>query len=116
MATPQIEAYRFGSIVVDGQTYERDLIILPDRVVSNWWRERSHKLKASDLDAILRAQPEVLVVGQGAYGRMSVSGKAARALKEAGIELVAEPTKRAVETYNHCRKQRRAAAALHLTC
>lgn len=116
MAAPKIEAYRFGSIVVDGQTYERDLIILPDRVLSGWWRREGHKLRARDLDAILEAQPEVLVVGQGAYGRLSVSGKAERALGEAGIELIVEPTKRAVETYNRLRKEQRAAAALHLTC
>jgi len=116
MAAPQIEDYRFGHIVVDGETYKNDLIILPDRIVSGWWREKGHKLKASDLDAVLDAKPEILVVGQGAYGRMSVSGKAERALEEAGIELIAQPTKRAVETYNELCQERQAAAALHLTC
>lgn len=116
MAPPRIEDYRFGHIVVDGQTYENDLIILPNRVVSGWWREKGHKLKAVDLDAVLEARPEVLVVGQGAYGRMSVSGKAEKALQQAGIELIAQPTKKAVETYNRLRQDRQAAAALHLTC
>lgn len=116
MTAPQIEDYRFGTIVVDGLSYDRDLIILPDRVVSGWWRDKSHKLKVGDLDAVLEAKPAVLVVGQGAYGRMSVSGKAERALQEAGIELIAEPTKKAVETYNRLCQERRAAAALHLTC
>lgn len=116
MAAPRIEDYRFGQIVVDGQTYEKDLIILPDRIVSGWWREKGHKLKAADLDAILEARPEVLVVGRGAYGRMSISNKAERALEQAGIELIARPTKEAVRTYNQLRQERRAAAALHLTC
>lgn len=116
MAAPQVQDYRFGHIVVDGRTYERDLIILPEQVVSGWWREKGHKLRAADLATVLEAEPEVLVVGQGAYGRMSVSGKAERVLEEAGIELIAQPTKRAVETYNRLREERRAAAALHLTC
>lgn len=116
MATPQIEDYRFGHIVVDGQSYENDLIILPDRIVSGWWREKGHKLKAADLDAVLEARPGVLVVGQGAYGRMSVSNKAERVLEQAGIELIVQPTGEAVKTYNKLRQERRAAAALHLTC
>jgi hypothetical protein len=116
MTAPRVESYEFGRIVVDGQSYESDLIVLPERVLSGWWRRKGHRLGAGDLDAILEAEPEVLVVGQGAYGRLSVSGKAARALKDAGIELIIEPTKRAVETYNQLREERRAAAALHLTC
>jgi hypothetical protein len=116
MAPPQIEDYRFGTIVVDGRSYDGDLIILPDGVLSGWWRREGHKLRARDLDVILQANPEVLVVGQGAYGRLSVSGKAERVLEEAGIELIAQPTKQAVEAYNQLRQERRAAAALHLTC
>jgi hypothetical protein len=116
MAAPQIEGYRFGTIVVDGRSYGGDLIILPDGVLSGWWRREGHKLRARDLDAILQANPEVLVVGQGAYGRLSVTGKAERVLEEAGIELIAQPTQEAVETYNQMRGQRRVAAALHLTC
>ncbi len=116
MSAPQIEEYRFGAIVVGGQSYDRDLIILPDGVFSGWWRREGHKLRARDLDPILQARPEVLVVGQGAYGRLSVSAKAERTLEEAGIELIAEPTTQAVETYNRLREERRAAAALHLTC
>ena len=116
MDAPRIEEYRFGQIVVDGQAYEKDLIILPDRIVSGWWREKSHKLKAADLSAVMEARPDVLVVGRGAYGRMSVTGKAERALEQAGIQLIAQPTKEAVETYNRLRQERQVAAALHLTC
>ena len=116
MAAPRIEDYRFGHIVVDGQSYENDLILLPDRIVSGWWREKGHRLKAGDLEAVLEAAPEVLVVGRGAFGRLSVSGKAERALEAAGIELIAQPTGEAVQTYNRLRQERRAAAALHLTC
>lgn len=116
MVAPRIEDYRFGTIVVDGQAYGQDLIILPNRILSGWWRHEGHRLGVHDLDAILQAQPEVLVVGQGAYSRMSVTGGAKSALEEAGIELVAQPTKEAVRTYNQLCEERRAAAALHLTC
>ena len=116
MTAPRIEHYRFGTIVVDGRSYGQDLVILPNRVLSGWWRHAGHKLSVRDLDAILQAKPEVLVVGKGAYGRLSVTSKAESTLEEAGIELIAQPTKEAVRTYNQLREERRAAAALHLTC
>jgi uncharacterized protein len=34
----RLEDYSFGRLTVDGQEHTRDLIVLPDRVVSDWWR------------------------------------------------------------------------------
>lgn len=116
MSAPQIDSYRFGHLVVDGQAHDRDAIILPDRVLGGWWRKEGHALHPDDLGAVLEAAPEVLVVGQGAYGRMRVTPEASRVLREAGIELVAQPTEQACQTYNRLREERPVAAALHLTC
>ena len=116
MPTPQIESYRFGHIVVDGQAHDRDVIILPDRVIGGWWRKEGHTLHPDDLEAVFEAAPEVLVVGQGAYGRMQVTRETKQALQAAGVELVALPTQKAVGTYNAMRQGRAVAAALHLTC
>src|SRR5262245_49548783 len=66
----RIEHYEFGRIVVAGQEEQRDLIILPDRVVRNWWRREGHALVLEDLDDVLDDLPERLVIGTGAYGRM----------------------------------------------
>ena len=99
MGRARIEAYQFGRIVVDGRVYDADLILLPDRVMEGWWRQEGHVLHAADLDAVFDAAPDVLVVGQGAYGRMRVAGETARAVERAGIELIAVPTGEAVERY-----------------
>ena len=116
MGTPSIDSYRFGRIVIDNQPYTQDVIILPDRVIPNWWRREGHSLYAADLEDVLAAEPDLLVVGQGAYGRMGVSDEARQTLEQAGIELVAEPTGQACETYNQLRDGKAVAAALHLTC
>jgi hypothetical protein len=115
---PEIKDYSFGHIQVGNQTYTNDLIILPDRLVTNWWRDEGHVLKAGDLDAVLEMDdaPEILIVGQGAYGRMRVARAAHDALAAAGIELIAKSTEQACEEYNALRGHRRIAAALHLTC
>jgi hypothetical protein len=114
--SPTVDSYEFGSITVDGQEYTADLIILPDRVIAGWRRREGHALWPQDLADVLDARPELLIVGTGASGMMHVTDEARRAADEAGIELRASPTARAVDSYNRLRSHRRVAAALHLTC
>jgi hypothetical protein len=41
---PRIEGYRFGHVVIDGDEQKRDVIVLPDRVLMDWWRADGHRL------------------------------------------------------------------------
>lgn len=114
---PRIGACSFGHIEVDGRTYSSDVVILPSGVRGNWWRNEGHMLKPGDLSDVLKASPDVLVVGQGAHGCMKVTAEALACLKQAGIEPVCMPTGRAVEAYNErVERGENVAAALHLTC
>jgi len=113
---PQIDSYHFGEVVVDGKRYRSDVIIFPDRVQPNWWREEGHTLAPADIWEVLQNPPEVLVVGLGAYGRMVVPSETRRRLEEAGIQLIALPTEQACRTYNQLSRDRIVVAALHLTC
>jgi hypothetical protein len=116
MKSPEIMDYRFGRMVVDGEQHTRDLILLPDRVVANWWRKDGHRVDVEDLQQVLDAAPEVLVVGTGAHGLMQVSQETRRTVEAAGIELRAARTGEAWQMYNDCRERRRTAGAFHLTC
>lgn len=118
MATnaPRVDDYGFGHVVIDGTRYADDVIIYPDRVDDTWWRDQGHLLQMADLDGALAADPEVLVVGTGAYGRMKLADGVESALADRDIELVAAPTEQACERYNELAPDRRTVAALHLTC
>jgi hypothetical protein len=116
MSTPLIDSYGFGRIVVDGRGYQRDLIIFPDRVAEAWQRKEGHSLSPADVAEVLESRPDVLVVGRGMFGRMNVPADTLTVLRDAGIEVVAEPSGRACETYNRLREARRVVAALHLSC
>ena len=59
----RIDHYEFGRIVVDGRQETRDLIVLPDRVVRDWWRQDGHALVVDDLGEVLDELPTHLVVG-----------------------------------------------------
>ncbi|MGD2057190.1 MAG: MTH938/NDUFAF3 family protein [Anaerolineales bacterium] len=113
---PEIQSYRFGNIKVDGESYQKDVIIFPDRVRSNWWREEGHSLVPVDLQEVFAVDADVLIIGQGAYGRMKVPQETRARIKAEGFDLVALNTKDAVETYNQRRDHERVIAALHLTC
>ncbi len=112
----KIDSYRFGQITVDGKTYRSDLIIFPDRVKSDWWREEGHQLRKGDLDLIVREKPEILVVGSGDPGLLKVLPETEKYLQAEGIRLITEPTGRACQTYNQLVSSQKVVAALHLTC
>jgi hypothetical protein len=110
-----IDEYGFGRIVVDGVEHSRDVIVLPNRVLGNWWRRDGHSLVIEDLADVADELPEHLVVGCGAHGRLHPHPSVIEALARRGVEVEALPTGEAVERYRQL-DPNRTAAALHLTC
>ena len=53
-----------------GQEETRDLIVLPKRVVRNWWRRDGHALVLEDVEDVLEQLPERPIVGMGASSQM----------------------------------------------
>jgi hypothetical protein len=111
----RLEGYSFGRILVDGEEHTRDLIVLPDRVVANWWRREGHSLVMEDLEEVQDDLPERLIVGCGAHGQLRPHPAVVDALRRRGIEVEALHTDEAVRRYGES-DERRTAAALHLTC
>jgi hypothetical protein len=112
-----IESYSFGEIRVEGKAYDKDLIIFPDGILENWWREEGHRLSPKDLEEVFQYEPDILVVGTGAYGRMKIPGDTRKAIEERGIELIDGKTGEMKEIYNKLQgKKGKVVAALHLTC
>jgi hypothetical protein len=112
-----IDSYQFGTIIIDGTTYNSDCILLGDDVNANWWRRQGHVLSPEDLQSVIAAKPSVLVVGSGDPGLMKVAEKTLLVLQENNIELIALDTHKAVVKFNELTdKDENVAAALHLTC
>jgi hypothetical protein len=107
--------YRFGHVVVDGREETRDVIVLPARVVRNWWRRDGHALVEEDLQDVLDELPERLIVGMGAASQMRVDEGLLDLLRGRGVEVEYLPTDRAVVRFGEL-DPARTAAALHLTC
>ena len=113
---PEIQAYRFGHIIIDGAEYNRDVIIFPDRVRPDWGRGGGHNLALEDLAEALEGEPDVIILGRGVFGRMKVSESVRESITERGIEILTFRTEGACKAYNELRERRRVIAALHLSC
>ena len=112
----KIDAYQFGQIGINGKTYDSDVIIFPDRVQDNWRRKNSHELSLEAVSHIFTENPEVLVVGTGAFGRMKVLPEVSQEVAARNIQLIVQTTAEACEIYNQLSPGQRVVAALHLTC
>jgi hypothetical protein len=112
--TPKIENYGFGRITINGHSYTEDVKVFPDGIVPEWWREEGHVLQPGDIEDVLDYKPDVLIVGQGKEGRMSIPAETQIAVEYAGILLRSATTDDAVDLFNEATKE--AVGVFHLTC
>ena len=111
-----IDSYSFGSIVVNGQRYSTDLKIISGEVVPDWWRKDGHSICEADVADVIAAKPDVFILGTGAYGILKVPKAFKNLMESQGIELIAQPTDKAVKAYNELCTSKNVAAGFHLTC
>ena len=112
-----IDSYSFGRIKIDGELYQQDVIVFPHKVHSGWRRRQGHRLAVEDLKPVLSFQPDLLVVGTGAQRLMDVPQSVITKLEQQNIQVETAATPQAIEKFNqYLQQQKRAAAALHLTC
>ena len=117
--TPRISHYTFGTIRLNGVTYDRDVLIDRGTV-----RRRQKKASKQFRDGFghtplsLREeipwQCERLVVGTGALGALPVMVEVEMEAARRGVQLVALPTLEAIDYLR--REVGDTNAILHLTC
>ena len=114
----KIEKCTFGSITIDGITYQSDLIIYPDGSIEDkWWRKNSHILSKNDIKSLINKRPDVILAGTGINGLMRPEKGLAEYLIKEGIEFICAPNQEAIEIFNRlCEPKRRIGACFHLTC
>jgi hypothetical protein len=112
----RIESFSFGNITIEGKNYTTDVIVYPDRVDSNWVREEEHRPQISEFANIVKTEPEILIIGTGYAGVLSVPDQIRNYLTSKGIEVRVEKTKQAIEMFNVLRHKEKVVAVLHITC
>jgi uncharacterized protein len=103
--------YGDGYVMVNRKRYERNLIILPDRI-ENWQAGTFEQLTAAHFEFLLALQPEIVLLGTGATLRFPPRSLT-RALTESRIGVEVMDTSAVCRTYNILTAEgRRVAAAL----
>ncbi len=111
-----IEEYKFGSIVINGNSYDYDVEVRFDDKVFEWRRGESHLVHINDIKRALLAEPDLIIFGTGQTGGMEVSLEVREKIKNQGIALEIFKTAKAVKEFNKAVKNRKAIGLFHLTC
>src|SRR5689334_17190627 len=114
----RFQSFSFGSIQIDGVTYEHDVII--DRgEVRKRKKKRSQRFRDAfghtplSIEEAIPWQCDRLVIGTGT-GALPVMDEVKREARRRKIELVIVPTGRAIELLNQ--QSADTNAILHVTC
>jgi len=119
-ATP-IEATEFGSITVDGTTYDHDVVIrLSGKVEKR--RKRlskeeygtSHIVSKAEAKFVFEDGCELLIVGAGQHGNVRLSREASEYFDKKRCRVILQPTPEAISTFNQSPGKK--IALMHVTC
>jgi hypothetical protein len=115
----KFEEFSFGTIRIDGATYEHDVVI--DRgEVSRRRKKASKKFRDEFGHTPLSIEEKIpwkcrkLVVGTGAYSRLPVMGEVEREAQRRKIKLLVLPTVEAIKALQENPEDTN--AILHVTC
>jgi len=115
----EFDNFSFGSIQIDGSTYEHDVVI--DRAeISKRKKKASKQFRQEFGHTPLSVEENIpwkcrqLVIGSGAYGRLPVMQEVRREAERLKIKLLVLPTPEAIKVLEQDQKDTN--AILHVTC
>lgn len=118
-----IEKYSFGLIKINGKEYNFDVEVRWNGEVLKWWRKEGHKIDIEDVKRAIEQNPEIIILGTGAYGMCEVTQECKDFIEEKGIKLIIDNTEEAVKSFNiileKLKKEiekTKAIGLFHLTC
>jgi uncharacterized protein len=104
--------YGEGYVMVNRQRHEQNLVVLRDRLVTDWQPAGFDDLDAADFAVLAELKPEIVLLGTGERLRFP-RPELTRALIEARIGLEVMDIRAACRTYNFlAAEERKVAAAL----
>jgi len=115
----RIDRFAFGSIRIDGEIYERDVVIDRGEVrprkkkPSKQFRDEYGHTPLS-LEEKIPWRCSRLVIGTGAHGALPVMPAVLEEARSRGVEVVAMRTDEAIELLREA--GRKTNAVLHITC
>ena len=117
----QIERTSFGSITIDGKTYEHDVVIrLSGEVLkrkkklSKKLYGTSHTLSKDEAKFVFEKGCQQLILGSGQHGNVHLSPEAEAYFEKKSCKVLLQPTPKAIQSFN--RSQGKKIGLFHVTC
>ncbi len=105
-----VQSYAEGLVVVNRTKHTRSLIVMPDRVITEWRPGCFDDLADEDFQPLMDLEPEIIVLGTGGKQRFpSPALYASIMVKGIGLEIM--DTAAACRTYNILMSEGRPIAA-----
>ena len=110
----KIDSYTFGSITIDGVTYNHDIYIFPSGKVEQ--RQYGHTFTKDEVEYVLKENPELVITGKGNSGLANLSSDARALLENEGAEILEARTPDIIDKFNELNEARKVVAIIHVTC
>ena len=118
---PRTEATSFGSITIDGQKYDHDVLIRLDGTIrkrkkklSKKFYGTSHRISEAEAEFIYEEGAQTLIIGTGQYDRVRLSAEAQEFFDERELAVAALATPEAIRRWNET--QEKTIGLFHVTC
>ncbi|MCU7851342.1 MAG: Mth938-like domain-containing protein [Candidatus Thiodiazotropha sp. (ex Monitilora ramsayi)] len=109
-----IQRYAAGEVIINQVAYRRSLIVMPDRIVSDWSPSAIEELESDDFELLADLSPEIVLLGTGGQQQFP-HPSLTQPLMQRRIGLEVMDTAAACRTYNILMAEgRRVAAALFM--
>jgi hypothetical protein len=110
-----IDSTKFGEITINGKPYDSDMTLFWNGRLS--YRSKEHVIELGEFMKILKAGPEMVVIGKGQEGVMKIAREVLEWAKTKKVELYTENTPKAAEMFNAFVKNgKKVVGIFHVTC
>ena len=104
---PAINKTSFGSITVNGTSYDHDIIITLDGEIKKRKKKlskavygTSHKISRDEIRYVYQDKSEGIVIGTGQHGIAELSNEASEFIKNKHCKILLRPTPEAIQEWN----------------
>jgi hypothetical protein len=118
---PMIDRTEFGSITIEGVTYDHDVIIRMTGEIKKRKKKlskavygTSHMISIDEAKFIHKAGAERIIIGSGQYGTVRLSDEAVEYFDKKGCRVDLLPTPAAIELWNGSKGP--GTGMFHVTC
>jgi hypothetical protein len=119
----KINGSEFGTVRIDGKTYDHDVIIRRSGAVekrkkklSKKYYGTSHVISKDEAKFVFEKGCDLLVIGTGHEGNVHLSPEASAFFKKKGCEVTLQKTPKAIKSFNRSRGRGHKIGLFHVTC